>query len=197
MTEKFTFDQFRRDGGTIDLHERCFTTVALLVEPAGNQLLARTVGSHDEYPCLRRSNLVDQLFYVAYLGRLSDDLFYVRRAPFRWFERGAFLYFGRLFAQFFYGVEQPVHVDRLGYEVGSPGSDAVDGLFDGAVFGKYDERYADAGGNLQVGCQKYVEWNVSGQLYGRFGRFGRLHMETFVLEPFAKRIADSSRRVHN
>ena len=74
VTEKLALDKLARDGRAVYLDERHRRAVALLVQPTGHQLLARTVGTGDKHPRVRRCHPVYHILDTDYGGRLAYDL---------------------------------------------------------------------------------------------------------------------------
>ena len=73
VPEKFAFDQLRRNGGAVDFDERLSGPQALFVQPVGDQLLAGSVGSADQYPRIGRSYFFDQPFDGNHCARGTDQ----------------------------------------------------------------------------------------------------------------------------
>ena len=72
MAEQLAFYQFAWNGSAIDLYKRHRGPVALFMKPPCHQLLAGTVGTCNQNPCIGRSHTVYHVFDPHYRRRLPD-----------------------------------------------------------------------------------------------------------------------------
>jgi hypothetical protein len=81
MAEEFAFQQARRNGRTVQLHEGPAAPSAQIVNGAGQQLLAGPGLAEDEHRRVRRRHELDLLQHLLQRGAVSDDLFEVVLGP--------------------------------------------------------------------------------------------------------------------
>jgi hypothetical protein len=74
VSEQLALDQFRRNRGTVDLHERPFGTRGIAMYGPGNELFARSIFPGYQHASGRSRHLFDLVRHRAYRVRLSDDL---------------------------------------------------------------------------------------------------------------------------
>ena len=74
MAEQLAFDQRRRQGGTVDAHQRARMAAAPFVERPGEQLLARSRGPHEQDARVGRSDLPQARQGQPQGATLADDV---------------------------------------------------------------------------------------------------------------------------
>ena len=109
MSEKLTFNKFRRDGSAVHLYIRHCRAIALLMKITGHQFLSRTIGSDDEDSRICRSHLIYHFLDMKDCRRLSDHWLSVHLL----LQDSCLLYQRHLFCRILYGYEYPVKVKRL------------------------------------------------------------------------------------
>ena len=73
MAEQFTFEQVLRDGGAIDCDKRRFGARAVLVDGAGDKLLARSCFAPDEHGDGLGGDAADFLAHVLHRAARADE----------------------------------------------------------------------------------------------------------------------------
>ena len=73
VAEQLAFQQVLRDGGAVDGQEGLIGTAAVLVQGAGDQLLARPAFAQDEHVDILRRHPADGLAHLLHHGAAADD----------------------------------------------------------------------------------------------------------------------------
>ena len=60
MSEQLTFYQFRWNSGTVDFNESFIMPVAFFVQLMGDKFFPASIGTCNQYPCIRWSYFVNQ-----------------------------------------------------------------------------------------------------------------------------------------
>ena len=137
MAEKLTLDQFRGDGGAVDLHHGLLRALALLVQPVGDQLFPGPVVTRDQNTRVRRGNLVNDLLDLCDLRALTDHFIALVHLPLEPLVLNDQVLFVERIPD---GVEKPVEVGGLGDVVIGPEPHGLDRRFQLPVPGDHDER---------------------------------------------------------
>ena len=77
MTEEFAFDEARRDGAAVHLHQRTILTGAAVMNRSRDEFLPRSRLSVDEHGRVRWCNLFDFTQCHQKSGAVPDNLFEV------------------------------------------------------------------------------------------------------------------------
>ena len=109
VPKKFAFNEFRRYCRTVYLYVRHGAAVAFLVEVAGYEFLAGTVGTNDKYACVGRSYLLNHVPDMHHGLRFPDHLLSIDF----FLENLCLLDKGNLVRGVLDGNEYPVEVQRF------------------------------------------------------------------------------------
>ena len=198
MAEQLALDQFRGDGGAVDLDVGHGGAGALLVQAAGDQFLAAAVRTGDQHAGVGRGDLGDHLAYVLHCLGLADHLLAVHLLLENLGlgdERG-------LVRRVLDGDQDAVEVQGLLDEIEGALLDAVHRGVDVPVAGNHDHGGVSAlllevlqdfhtvhVGHLDV-TENDIEMLFAGHFQADGAVFGRFYLVPFVGEDFLERIAD-------
>ena len=207
VTEKFALYQFGGNGRAVDLDIGLRGPKALLVQVAGHQFLACSVGAGNEDAGVGRGDFVHHL--AQGLHSLGSAHHPVRAAIDLGLENlGLVLQLG-LVEGVPQGDEDAVEIEGLLQEVEGAAADAGDGRIDVAVTGHHHDRRI--GSLFPQGGQKFhsvhswhldvtendLEMIACDQLEGGLPVWSRLHEIIFIFKDFLEGIADRPFVIHN
>ena len=73
VTEEFAFEQLFRNGGAIDREKRLLISIAVMINGAGNKLLARAAFTGDERGRIACGDLADKLENLLHRFAAADN----------------------------------------------------------------------------------------------------------------------------
>ena len=205
MAEQFALDKFTGDGGAVDLHERHGAARALLVEVAGHEFLAGTVGAGDQDAGVRGGHLGDHVADVLHRGGIADHVGAVNLLLEGLVLAGQVHLLGGILD----GDQDAVQIQGLLHEVEGALLDAVHGRVDVGVAGDHHHGGVDPHlhqfpedfhtvhpRHLDV-AEDDVEFLFFDLLEGHGAVFGGLDLIALVAEDLPQRIADGPLVVNN
>ena len=139
VPEQLGFDQLARQRRAVDLDERAFLPLAVLVNGAGHELFAGAVLAVDQHARVGRRHRLDQMEQLPHLVAARDDVGEARVIAQLFLQP---LVFGRqleLLGGLVEHDEQHIGIDRLLDEAERPGFHRLDGLRHAAVAGHHDD----------------------------------------------------------
>ena len=200
MAEEFALDEFARNGGAVNFHERGAGARALVVQAPGDQFLAGAVGAHDQHAGVGGGHAVHDFLDMLDGGGIAHDLVFALDF---FLEADGLLDQRGLVGRILERDQDAVQVERLLDEVVGAFLDALDGSVDVAVTGNHDDRGLAAGFHQGVKhfiaihhrhldvAENGVEIVGKGLIHALFAVFGGSHLVAFEFQDFLECIADA------